>query len=564
MFNVLARNAKKVRLEMYIGGEMFTSKLKRFKDVHWKSSVLYISPEKEVKYRYVITPNHFLSWFSQELYEQEQRSISSSVNQYDVFKDSGDTRYSQHEFEGNLYYISELYLLVRKESFKELLLDCELMGFDRYNLTYQERQQFSKWLKECTQVPLNPYQALFLIVLLGRVAIQKSFSGSEKLPSSTADAILNSIEECSASVLPSNSTKYLEAAARVLIPASSTPSYLYLLASLCWLIPTANLIRLAKERCINSRERLNPKQSCCLIDKFLRKLGKADPNPESDSMTSFVISRIQSFSILLYFYESWYKIFQSTRERDRMFFVAFTKHIDDAISADGDHQHELVQRWSSLDQELRHTLSVEFTKAIIKKLDGNSVWWKKQRTVNLCDLLLKEEIWSGKDMLPIIERLVKSGNEQLCNLFLQLLHSTHLKKWWSSVSNDKHKKLCTSWLQVGIKKRQHWRTSKEIVLELLKDLERLCSRYQLQSDDSLKDVLGEYTLKSILEMGLNCVLDAFHDVEELPDLAKKYYVQSVIELLRRKKDVMCNIKDVLRTFGRVESNRKPVGLYVPK
>ena len=567
MFNVLAENAKKVWLELFIGGEIYTCKLKRIKDHHWRSTTYRLPPEKTVSYRYLIAlPGSWIPFISsQELHESGPRTPSCRVNQYDVFKDPTDRYYFRNHFKGQLYYLRGMFLSVKEESVKDFLLDCEHLGFAKYTLTAQQRQEFFDMLKEvCVQKQLSPYQAMFITVLLGRVASQQRLSNYEKFSTSCADSILESIHYCNDSLLPSNSVQYLEAAARVIVPASSSPGYLCLLANFCLLIPTTCLLRLAKERCMNIREEFNLNQSILLIDIFLRSLAKLKPNSDND-LIRYIIYRNQSLSLLLYFYDKSRKMFQTTQELDREFLTAFTRHIEYSVSVLGNKPPELLQHWNTLDEKLRHSLSVEFTRVVLKKLNGPSSWWEKKRVQNLSTLLQKEEIWAGTEMFAIVQHLSTSVCEELCNLFFQLLCSREMSEWWSNLTEEERKRLCIKWLQSAIKKRRSWRMSGHKVIELLKDLERLFNTFQVHQDDILKDSLGDYIRERMREINLEYVLDSFHVVEKMPGAAK-YYVQYIIEALHKNKDrAVHNIKSVLRTFGGGESaNRNSVRIYVPK
>ena len=567
----MAPNATKVWIELYTDGQIFVVKLKKFSDNHWKSRVLKLLPELNVKYYYVMTPRPSSLWkwlqsSPNDIYEQYQRSLSQGVNQYDVFHNPEDRQYYQREFEGKLYYIDTLYQLVSEESVKEFLMDCEYMGFGRYNFTAQERQGFMKWFHRCTQVQLNHHQALFLVVLLGRMAIQGSFSSHNSISTEAADTILNLIQESHASTLPSNSEKYVEAAARVIISESSTPGALSLIANFCSLLEEQRLLSLAKERCMNCCSRSEHK-STYLIDMFLNKLAQNKLSRESDQMMKFVICRATNVTVLLHLYKQSHHLFYSMQERDSVYTDAFRKHIESAISTSGDQYVALVQNWSSLDQELRQSLSGMFISVIVKKLSGSLTWWSKVRIQHLYDLLLKEEICSRKEMFQIVELLLKSENEDLCLLFYQMLDSPKLTKWWSKLEREKQEKLCIAWLQTAFKRHQFWRVSKPKVTAMFQDMEGLCNTYQVDKDQILKESLGKYLQQRMREIGLKDILNAFDEVDKLSEIAKKCYAQSVIDALQSKKDgVMSSIKDVLHVFGRQRqsANTKSTRLFVSR
>ena len=567
---MLAPNAKKVWIELHTGGKKSVVKLEKFSGDHWKSEKLKLSPELNVKYYYVMTPLPALMWkwwpSSGNIHEQYQRSLSQGVSQYDVFHNPANRHYRQREFEGKLYYIDALYHLVSEESVKEFLMDCEYMGFDRHILTVQERQQFLKWFHHCTQVQLNHHQALFLVVLLGRVANQVSFSSHNSISTEAADTILNLIQESHASTLPSNSGKYLEAAACVLISESSMPGALNLFANFCSLIEAPRLLNLAKEKCMNPCS-WSEHKSVYLIDMFLNKLAQNKPSRESDQMMKFVICRATDVTILLHLYKQSHRLFHSTQERDSVCADAFRKHVESAVSTSGDQYVALVKNWSSLDQELRQSLSGMFISVIVKKLNGSLTWWSKVRTQHLYDLLLKEEICSSKEMFQIVERLPKSENEDLCILFYQMLDSPKLTKWWSKLEREKQGKLCIAWLQTASKRRQFWRVSKLKVIEMFQDMERLCNTYQVDKDQIMKESLGKYLQQCMREVDLKDILNVFDEVDKLSEIAKKCYVQSIIDALQSKKEgIMSSIKDVLRIFGRQRqsANTKSTRLFVPR
>ena len=148
---------------------------------HWISRELFIHPDQHdnFHYRYVVKYKEgvgeriwkmvtFQRNDEKTLKEAKTRRLNSGRDQYDIFRNPHDKNRSTI-FRGQFFYVDWLYQkLSRVGNLKEMLIECEHVGFGHASYSEKDIGIFFQWVAESTSQNLSPNHCVYLCSLLGQ------------------------------------------------------------------------------------------------------------------------------------------------------------------------------------------------------------------------------------------------------------------------------------------------------------------------------------------------------------------------------------------------------------
>lgn len=211
---------------------------------HWISPELFIPHDKHdnFRYRYVVKYKEGVAkWLwkkvtfrgndDKTLKEAKTRKLNNGRDQYDIFRNPHNKTLMNTIFRGQLFYVKWLYQkLSRGGDLKEVLMECEHVGFGHPSYSEKDIRIFFHWVVESTGGNMADYHCVYLCSLLGQFVSRVRTISAEyccrMLEDKVIDRLLSRLELCSFEALPKSTSDFIKIVAEHLFKRGSSKGYL--------------------------------------------------------------------------------------------------------------------------------------------------------------------------------------------------------------------------------------------------------------------------------------------------------------------------------------------------
>jgi len=469
------------------------------------------------RYRYVVKYKEgIVAWFIKKatfsggkektVQENKTRTLKSGVNQYDIFHYPGGHR-MKTVFPGQLFFVKSLYhLLGRGSDLKEMLIECEHVGFGHPSYVEADIDSFIQWVVEVTNKRPSPDQSVYICSLVGQFVYRmRSWSVCDMLGKEAADQLLFSLGCSSHKALPQSTIKFIKVVAEDLIKAGSSTGCLMFIKVFCNLLDVDSVFVVADKLSSQAyTEQQFDKQVPGVVES-LRRLKDANT---CRRLSCYVIQRSPSVQCLWKLYN---KMSSQLPNLEQNLVDDFSNVYCKFISRRGAKKPNLLQSsfWRQVPNDLMEKLANPFCKALTEQI-LSPINSPQANPNSLVDIVQDVRLQSADQFSQLVLAIMTHKSEEMVSIIPNLLESKAFSIYWSNrISKEDKKMVCVNWLDA------HWsrvgKKQKELILGVVEACESLCSTYALKMDKVLREDMAKEVERIVLKARFESIMDALKD-----------------------------------------------------
>jgi len=492
---------------------------------YWKSPPLFLHANEEdtFRYRYIVKYKEGLAtWllkkvtFSRSkdektIKETNARKLNRGNNQFDIFHHPSNLNWKGSVFSGQLFFVKLLYEeLGSGGNFKELLMECEHVGFGHPNYIEEEVKLFLRWVVEMTNNSPTPFQSVYLWSLLGQLVHRvRGFSAwytCSLLGHKSADLLLSSLAECLYTELPQSTLKFIRSVAEDLFKAGSSTGCLLFIKYFCNLLDVNFVMQVADK--LPSRS-YTEQQFDQQVPNVLDALKRLKTPANCLRYCSYVVDCSPSVPCLWNLYQlisfCFPALVDSLTEEFSNLYCRF-------ISRSRAKKPDLLQPlyWCQVPDNLKGKLTNPLCKALADQIGSESTW-PKERLASLKSIALDASLQSDH-FRSFILGVVTHKCKEVVSILSDLLKSkTFCSYWKTNFSWEDKVKVCNHWLTTYFHKAGM--NPKDKILSVVEACELLCKTDTLKTDKVLCEAMDKEVHRLVLKTKIESVMDAFKDAQ---------------------------------------------------
>ena len=494
---------------------------------HWQSPELFIHcHEKETfRYRYVIkykeglmtaVATFFVSKFTgkrdeKTVQERQSRKLNAGMCQYDIFHDPSDHFRIKSVFLGQMFFVKMLYQeLANGGDLKELLIECEHIGFGHPGYAVEDVKWFLKWIEDMMSNRRTPYQGVYVCSLLGQfVERARNWTAGytcSSLKKKAVDSILLSCLCGPYAALPQSSKRFIKIVAESLFEAGSSEGCLQFIKYFCNVLDVNYVMQVADKRSSLSYSEHQFDQQVAGVLDSLKRL--KDPN--NFSRYSFhVIRCCPSISCLWnlhqmmsFHFPTW--VHSLTEE----FTSIYCKFISCSRTRKPDLLHPLF--WCQVPGNMKEKLASPFCKALADQIVSETTW-SKERVASLKTIVFDSSLHSSDQFHHFILSIVTHKCKDVVFILPDLLETIDFCHFWksSNFSDEDRVKVCNHWLRTNFNKGGS--KPKDKILGVVEAYESLSKTEALKDNKALCEGMEKEVECLVLKRSVFSIMDAFKE-----------------------------------------------------
>ena len=491
---------------------------------YWRSPLLFVHAEEQetFRYRYVVkyskgiikaVTTFFVGTFTGRSYEktvQEVRAryLTNGMHQFDIFHNPVDPSRMRSVFTGQLFFIKMLCReLNNGGNLKELLIDCEHVGFAHPSFTTEDVKQFLKWVQDVAGNSRTPYQAVFLCSLLGQLVErgrtrQAGYTCSH-LGKKCCDLILSSFGSCPYTSLPQSSLKFIKIVADPLFIAGSSTGCLMFINFFCNLLDANYVMQVVNKLTSQTYTEHQFDQDVLILLDTLKGL---DDHVICTRYLSYVVGCSPSARCLWKLHNSISRTFPGVVEALTKEFISVYSKFISRRARKPDLLDPLF--WPFVPESLKDKVASLFCRALEAQVLSETEW-PKERLLELQDIIVDTRLHSSDDFRHFAVEVMTHKCKDLIFVLPDLLNSTAFCCYWKTVLSDADKeKVCDHWLKTSYR---NLTKPKDRILAVVEACEMLCATEALKCDKPLCVLMQTWVERLVLKMSCQAVMSAFQD-----------------------------------------------------
>ena len=505
---------------------------------HWKSPPLpiHVYDQESFRYRYVAkykegivkaVATFLVSTFTgkkgdKTVQERHSRKLNKGMHQYDIFHDPSDHSRMRSVFVGQMFFVKLLSQeLASGGNLKELLIECEHIGFGHPGYALEDVKWFLKWVEELVSNSCTPYQGVYLCSLLGQLVdrgrVRSAGSTSHFLGRKAVDLILSSFVRFPCTDLPHSSTKYIKIVAEDLFDAGSSKGCLSFIKYFCKLLDVNYVLQVADKRSSCAFSEKNFDQQLPDVLEALKPL----KDTTVCSYLSYVIRCSPSVPCLWNLYQIMSLCFPGLLHRlTEEFSSIYGKFIECTRTRKPDLLQPLF--WRQVPEQLKKKLANPFCRALADQLVSQTSW-PKENLESLTVIVLDASLQSSDHFHHFILGVISHKCKEVVALLPDLLESKSLCAYWkTNISAEDKEKVCHHWLTTNY--REAGARDKDKVLGVVIACETLCKADALKTDKALREAMDRKVEHFVFKTKFEFVMDAFKEAQSCAPVIQRRFI----------------------------------------
>ena len=495
---------------------------------HWKSPELFIHCHEQdtFHYRYVVkykeglvkaVATFFFSTFTgkrdeKTVQERHSRKLNAGMCQYDIFHDPSDHFRMKSVFLGQMFFVKMLCQeLANGGDLKELLIECEHIGFGHPGYALEDVKWFLKWVEDLLSNSRTPCQGVYVCSLLGQfVDRSRNWTAAytcSSLKPKAVDLILSSFVYGPYAALPQSSKRYIKIVAEALFEAGPSKGCLQFIKYFCNLLDVNYVMQMADKRSsLPYSEHQFDQQVPGVLDSLKRL---KDPNNFS-RYSSHVIRCCPSLSYLWNLHQMMSLHFPTwVHSFNEEFSSIYRKFISCSRTRKPDLLKPLF--WSEVPGNMREKIAAPFCKALAEQIVSETTWLK-ERLASLKAIVLDASLHSTDQFHHFILVVLTHKCKDVVSILPDLLESKDFCCYWKrNISDEDKVKVCNHWL--GTNFREGGTKPKDKVLGVVEACESLSKTDALKTNKALCEVMEKAVECLVLKTKVESIMDAFKEAQ---------------------------------------------------
>lgn len=490
---------------------------------HWMSPPLFIHAydQETFRYRYVVKYKEglSLSWFIKKVTggkddktvkETSSRKLNYGMHQYDIFHAPNERNQMKKIFLGQMFFVVQLYdALGRGCELKEILIECEHLGFGHPSYAEADVRSFIHWVSEILiKTATTPSQRVYICALLGQfVNRMRSWSAwrtCDLLGKRAADELLSSFGGFSHRALLQSSIKFIKIVAEDLFKASSSTGCLMFIKVFCNLLDVNYVIQVADKL---SSQSYTEKQFDKQVTGVLDSLTRLKDLDTSVRFLRYIIRLSPSVECLWNLYNEISRLTNLVENFVDEFVDVYCKF----ISRRRARKPDLLQPsfWSQAPKNLMERLVSPFCEALTAHVSSETKW-PHASLDRVTAIALDARLQSKDQFSHFVLAIMTHKSEEMVSIIPVLLESKEFSTYWDTRISKEHKQMiCFNWLKVNwcrVEKKQ-----KEQILNVVEACESLCLTQALKMDKVLCQDMDKEVERIVLKAKFESIMNAVKD-----------------------------------------------------
>ena len=512
---------------------------------YWRSPQLFILPNEQetFRYRYWVKYSKGLvdtvrSYVARKVTGKEDertvlethaRNLNKGMQQYDIFRNPSDQSARSCIFRGQTFFIKLLFQkLENGGDLKELLMECEHVGFGHPSYQTAAVKQFLKWFEDAIDNSRTPYQGIFFCSLLGQLVDRGRNWPADYtcslLGSTFADSILSSIARCPYLALTQSSIRFIETVAEELFKAGSSKGCLLFIKYFCNHLD-ANYVMQVVDKL--SSQTYTENQFEKHVSLLLTSLEKLTDCAICTMYSSYVVKSSPTIRCL---WNLFYSISHCLPDLVQSLTKDFSTIYGTFISGSQGRKPGLLDPifWSQVPEKLKNELASPFCNALADQVRLENTWsWSQEKLVRLKAVAVDRRLHSSDDFRHFAMGIMTHKCKEVVSLLPYLLKSnTYCCVWRNAFTYEEKENVCSHWLKTSC---ANGTEPKERILAFVEACELLCTTEALKSDKKLCEAIHKEVENLVLKMDFQSITRAFQDAQN----SSPTVYEHLMSLLRR-------------------------------
>ncbi|XP_022807538.1 uncharacterized protein LOC111344561 [Stylophora pistillata] len=491
---------------------------------HWISPELFIPPDQldsfcyryVVKYKEGITKKvwNFVTFRGndeQTLKETRNRRLNSGSDQYDIFRNPKENIGMRTIFRGQLFYVKWLYqILGRGGDLKDMLIECEHVGFGHPSYLENDIGTFFQWVVESTTKTPSPSQCVYICCLLGQFVHRMGASAEDycsRLETKAIDRLLLLLELCSFEALPKSSATFFKDVAECLFKAGSSTGCLLFIKIFCNLLDLEYVMQVADK--LSSQSYMD-QQFNGQVPSVLASLNLVKDVNSRNRFCSYVIGHAPSVECLWNLYDAMLQ-----RCPDLLFILeeefarVYLKFTSRQRARKPDLLHPCF--WSAAPEKLKERLASPFCEVLVEQISSETIC-SRERTIcsrerldSLRSIALDPKLQAANAFCRLIMNVSSHKSVEMVSMILILLKSAaFLTCWRTRFSHEEMLKVSWNWVRSQFLGKKH----SEQILAVVEASATIRATDAVKTNETLCRALLEQVEQMVLKANFQSVMEA--------------------------------------------------------
>ena len=550
---------------------------------YWRSPYLFILPNEQETFRY-----QYLVKYSKGIVdavrayvaakftgkkdertvkETRARKLNKGMQQYDIFRNPDDHSRMSCIFRGQTFFIKQLcQKLENGGDLKELLMECEHIGFGHPSYEIGDVKKFLKWFEDAIGNSCTPYQGIFFCSLLGQLVDQgRNWPAPytcNLLGREFANSILLSFDRCPYLALPQRSTRFIEKVAEELFKAGSSKGCLLFIKYFCNHLDANYVMQVVDKLSLQAYREDHFQEHVSLLLTSLKKLTN---RAICTVYSSYVVKSSPTIRCLWNLYNSFSLCFPDlVQSLTKDFSEIYGKF----ISRNRRRKPDLLDPifWSQVPENLKNELASPFCNALAHHVRLENTWsWSQENLVRLKAIAVDRRLHLSADFPHFAMGIMTHKCKEVVSLLPDLLKSnTYCCLWRNAFTFEEKKNVCYHWLKTSCGNETK---PNDRILAFVEACELLCTTEALNSDKNLCEAIHKEVDNLVLKMNFQSIMIAFQDGQNSSPAVH----ENLMSLLRRAikqqsgtGDRRSRFRQMIRMLGFDISRERKKGLIKAK
>ena len=489
---------------------------------HWISPELFVPPDHRdtFRYHYVVKCKEGLKeWFIKKvtfsggkdgkmLKEIKSRNLKSGNYQYDIFRSPNDHNQMKTIFLGQLYFVKWLYqILGNGGDLKEMLIECEHVGFGHPSYWMTDIETFIQWVLESISKNPTCYQCVYICSLLGQLVHRiRSLSAQytcNLLGEKATDKLLSFLAHCSIEALPNSSATFIKVVAEDLFKAGSSIGCLLFIKIFCNLLDVNFVMQVADKL---SSKSYTDHQFDQQVPSVLASLNGVKDLESCRRLCCYLIFHSPSVQCLWKLYNAISHRFPDVLH---ILMEEFVNVYCKFISRHRARKPDLLQPWfwSQVPENLKEKLASRFCNVLVEQISSETTW-SQERLDSLMTIALDPRLHSADKFCCLILNVSSHKSKEMVSIIPVLLKSKSFCTFWdASFSPEDKLKVSWNWLRAQYTGKKQ----KEQILDVVEACGTLCGTDALKTDDTLCSAVHKKVEDLVLKAKFQSIMEAVVD-----------------------------------------------------
>ena len=488
---------------------------------YWRSPSLFMLPNEQetFRYRYLVkysTARTYLAKLTgykdeRTVKETHARYLNKGMQQYDILLNPGDHSRMSCIFAGQTFFIKQLcQKLENGGDLKELLMECEHIGFGRSSYDKENVKTFFKWFEDAIDNSRTPSLGIFFCSLLGQLVDQgrkwTALYTCNLLEKKFAYSILLSFDRCPYLALPQSSTRFIEKVAEELFKAGSSKGCLLFIKYFCDHLDANYVMQVADKLKLKADTEAHFQRDVSLLLTSLKKL------TDRAICTMYLCYVVKSSPTIQCLWNLYNSIFLCFPDLVQSLTKDFSEIYGKFISRKHKGKPDLLDPifWSQVPENLKNELASPFCNALADQVRlENTCSWPQEKLVRLKAIAVDRRLHSSADFRHFAMGIMTHKCKEVVSFLPDLLKSnTYCCLWRNAFTFEEKRNFCSHWLKMSCGNETK---PNDRILAFVEACELLCTTEALKSDKNLCEAIHKEVDNLVLKMNLKSIMIAFQD-----------------------------------------------------